>query len=345
MLSSLQPKVAIVILNYNTRSLLERFLDGVLATSYGNKEVWVVDNASTDDSVAYIEQHHKENINLLVSPENYGYAGGYNWALTQIEAEYYVLLNSDVRVTENWLSPLVEMAIADKQIGAIQPKILDAKDPDKFEYAGASGGFLDKWGYPFCRGRVFDTLEADKGQYDEAMEVFWASGACMFVRAELYHSAGALDADFFAHMEEIDLCWRMQRMGYKVMVQPRSEIFHLGGGTLAEGSDRKYFLNFRNNLYLIAKNHSSPFWFILILWRMILDGISAFKFLVGGQASLFAVVIKAHFAFWGSFGLVLKKRKAVKKLGDTPVTLYSKSIVWQYFAAGQKKFSELRNAV
>ena len=184
MLSSLQPKVAIVILNYNTCSLLERFLDGVLATSYGNKEVWVVDNASTDDSVAYLEQHHKANINLLVSPENYGYAGGYNWALTQIEADYYVLLNSDVRVPENWLSPLVDMAISDKQIGAIQPKILDAKDTNKFEYAGASGGFLDKWGYPFCRGRVFNTLEEDKGQYDEAMEVFWASGACMFVRAQ-----------------------------------------------------------------------------------------------------------------------------------------------------------------
>ena len=336
-----QPKVAIVILNYNTRSLLERFLDGVLATSYGNKEIWVVDNASTDDSVAYVQQHYADDIKLLVSPENYGYAGGYNWALTQIEADYYVLLNSDVRVPQDWLSPLVEMAMSDKKIGAIQPKILDAKDPDKFEYAGASGGLLDKWGYPFCRGRIFDTLEKDIGQYNDVQEIFWATGACMFVKAEVYHHAGALDADFFAHMEEIDLCWRMQRMGYKVMVQPRSEVFHVGGGTLAEGSDRKYFLNFRNNLFLLAKNHSSPFWFILILWRMVLDGVTALKFLLGGQASLFMTVLKAHFAFWGTFGSVVTKRREVKKLGNNKVKLYHKSIVWQYFAKGKKIFTDL----
>jgi hypothetical protein len=334
------PKVAIVILNYNTRSLLERFLGGVLATSYVNKEVWVVDNASTDDSVAYLQQH-TEDIKLLVSPENYGYAGGYNWALTQIDADYYVLLNSDVRVPENWLSPLVEMAMSDKRIGAIQPKILDAKDPETFEYAGASGGFLDKWGYPFCRGRVFDTLEKDTGQYDESLQVFWATGACMFVKAEVYHKAGALDADFFAHMEEIDLCWRMQRMGYKVMVEPLSEVFHVGGGTLAEGSDRKYFLNFRNNLFLLAKNLQTPFWLFIVLWRMVLDGISAVKFIVDGKPKLFLTIVRAHVAFWGSFGSVLEKRKAVKKLGNTSVSLYSNSIVWQYFAKGKKKFSDL----
>lgn len=339
-MEKLQPKVAIVILNYNTRALLEEYLDSVIATSYVNKEVWVVDNASTDDSVSYLQQR-LAYIKLLVTPENYGYAGGYNWALNQIDADYYVLLNSDVRVAENWLSSLVEMALSDTQIGAIQPKILDVKDSHKFEYAGASGGFLDKWGYPFCRGRVFDTLEKDEGQYDEPLQVFWATGACMFVKADVYHKVGALDEDFFAHMEEIDLCWRMQRMGYKVMVQPSSEVFHLGGGTLTEGSDRKYFLNFRNNLFLLAKNHSSSFWWVLILWRMVLDGISAIKFLVGGQSSLFWVIIKAHFAFWGSFGSVLKKRTEVKQLGNASVHLYPKSIVWQYFGNGKKKYSDL----
>lgn len=340
-MKSLQPKVAIVILNYNTRALLERFLDGVLATEYANKEVWVVDNASTDDSVAYVKQHHAESTKLLVYPENYGYAGGYNWALDQIEADFYVLLNSDVLVPAGWLKPLVEMAITDKSIGAIQPKILDAKQPELFEYAGASGGYLDKWGYPFCRGRIFDTLEEDQGQYDEPQEVFWATGACMFVRAEAFHNAGKLDADFFAHMEEIDLCWRMQRMGYRVMVQPRSAVFHVGGGTLAEGSDRKYFLNFRNNLVLIAKNHSSSFWFFIILWRMVLDGISAFKFLLEGKGSVFFTIIKAHFAFWGKFYTTLGKRRQVKTLGKGYVSLYPKSIVWQYFAKGKKVFSEL----
>ena len=340
-MNSVQPKVAIVILNYNTRPLLERFLPSVLATEYGNKEVWVVDNASTDDSASYIKQHFAEDIKLLVSPENYGYAGGYNWALEHIEADYYVLLNSDVRVPADWLSPLVDMATADKNIGAIQPKILDAKQPKLFEYAGACGGYLDKWGYPFCRGRIFDTLEEDNGQYNEPQAVFWATGACMFVRAEIYHKAGALDVDFFAHMEEIDLCWRLQRMGYSVMVQPRSKVYHLGGGTLAEGSERKYFLNFRNNLILLAKNLNSPFWLLTILWRMLLDSVSALKFMLDGHPNRVVTIVKAHFAFWGSLGTTLRKRNAVKKIGNSKVNLYSKSIVWHYFAKGKKVFTDL----
>ena len=339
-LSDFQPKVAIVILNYNTRPLLERFLPGVLSTEYANKEVWVADNASTDDSAEFTKEHFKE-VKLIVSDENLGYAGGYNWALSQIEADYYVLLNSDVQVPSGWLKPLVDLAIADKRIGAIQPKILDAKEPKLFEYAGASGGMLDKWGYPFCRGRIFDTLEEDKGQYNDVFNIFWASGACLFINADLYHKSGGLDADFFAHMEEIDLCWRLQRMGYTVKVQPRSEVFHIGGGTLAEGSDRKYFLNFRNNLFLLAKNLSSPFWLFTILWRMVLDGVSAFKFLLGGQSSLFGTVINAHFAFWGKFHTILGKRRWVKTLGTEDVTLHPKSIVWQYFAKGKKLFNDL----
>ncbi len=337
----MHPSVAIVILNYNTRALLEQFLPGVVASSYASKTVWVVDNASTDDSADYVRTHFTGQVELLVSPQNYGYAGGYNWALDQIDADYYVLLNSDVRVPANWLNPLVEIAEQDSKIGALQPKILDEKSNGKFEYAGASGGFLDKWGYPFCRGRIFDTLEEDRGQYDEPVNVFWATGACIFVRAEAFRKAGKLDADFFAHMEEIDLCWRLQRLGYTVMVQPESVVFHLGGGTLAEGSDRKYFLNFRNNLYLLAKNHSSPFWFLIILWRMVLDGISAIKFIASGKYSVFFNIIKAHLAFWKNSGKVLKKRQDIKMLGDSPVALYPKSVVWQYFVKGKKRFIDL----
>jgi GT2 family glycosyltransferase len=342
--NAVSPKVAIVILNYNTRQLLEKFLPSVLSTEYAHNEVWVVDNASTDDSVAYCKANYGQ-VHLLVTDENLGYAGGYNWALSQIKADYYVLLNSDVEVSSNWINPLVERAISDPTIGAIQPKILDCKNKTKFEYAGASGGFLDKWGYPFCRGRIFDTLEEDNAQYEISRQVFWATGACMFVSAEAFHRAGGLDADFFAHMEEIDLCWRMQRAGYSIWVEPSSVVYHVGGGTLAEGSDRKYFLNFRNNLFLLAKNHASPFWFMIIIWRMILDGISAYTFLLEGKASLFFTILKAHFAFWGQFHKVLGKRRWVKTLGKASVSLYSKSIVWQYFIKGKKKFSDLERFV
>ena len=339
-MKSLQPKVAIVILNYNTRALLERFLPSVLATDYSNKEVWVVDNQSSDDSAKFVYEHFNE-VKLLETGANLGYAGGYNWALDRIEADYYVLLNSDVRVPANWLSPLVELAISDIRIGAIQPKIKDAVQTEMFEYAGASGGFLDKWGYPFCRGRIFDNLEKDSGQYDEVLDVFWATGACMFVKAEAYHKSGGLDTDFFAHMEEIDLCWRMHKMGYGVKVQPRSEVYHIGGGTLEEGSDRKYFLNFRNNLTLIAKNHPSRFWIFILLWRMVLDGVSAVKFVLEGKASVFVTIIKAHFAFWGNLGSTLKKRRQVSQLGGNKAKLYGKSIVWQCFVKGKKVFSDL----
>ena len=282
MLDQLQPKVAIVILNYNTRSLLERFLPSVLATNYGNKEVWVVDNASHDDSVQFVKDNFDE-VKVLTTDTNLGYAGGYNWALTQIDADYYVLLNSDVRVTPNWINPLVDIVLRNPSIGAVQPKILDAKNTEMFEYAGASGGFLDKWGYAFCRGRIFESLEKDEGQYDDEQEVFWATGACLFVNAKMFHEVGGLDDEFFAHMEEIDLCWRLKLKGKKVFVNPQSVVYHVGGGTLSEGSKMKYYLNFRNNLVLLTKNDQSSFWFIKLFWRMILDGISAVKFVVDGN--------------------------------------------------------------
>ena len=226
----MNPKVAVVVLNYNTQALLEKYLGDILASDYDNMDVWVVDNASKDDSVSFLKSQFQEQVHILVSEENRGYAGGYNWALSQIDAEYYVLINSDVRVSKNWLYPLVSLAKKNSKIGAIQPKILDDKKTQFFEYAGASGGYIDKWGYPFCRGRIFDTLEKDTGQYDDARPIFWASGACLFVRSEAFKKSGGFDADFFAHMEEIDLCWRMQNLGYQIYVEPKSEVYHLGGG-------------------------------------------------------------------------------------------------------------------
>ena len=339
-MQNLQPKVSIVILTYNNKSFIERFMPSVLATTYANKEVWVADNASSDGSAAYTFEYFPE-VKILESRENLGYAGGYNWALEQIDADYYVLLNSDVRVTPNWLNPLVELALSDPKIVAIQPKILDVKDENKFEYAGASGGYLDKWGYAFCRGRIFDSLEKDEGQYNNVQQVFWATGACLFVQAKAFNQVGKLDADFFAHMEEIDLCWRLQRAGYEVYVNPNSVVYHVGGGTLNEGSERKYHLNFRNNLVLMVKNDASPFWFIKLLWRMLLDGVSAVKFILDGKPKLFYVVVNAHIEFWSNLKKTLKKRDAVKALGNSKVKLYPKSIVWSYFVKRKTKFSEL----
>lgn len=340
MLDELQPKVAIVILNYNTRPFLERFLPSVLATEYSNKEVWVVDNASSDDSAQFVYENFEE-VKFLKTDKNLGYAGGYNWALKQIKADYYVLLNSDVRVSPNWINPLMDLMLRDPSIAAIQPKILDAKNTEMFEYAGASGGYLDKWGYVFCRGRIFGSLEEDKGQYDDEHEVFWATGACFFVNAQLFHEVGGLDEEFFAHMEEIDLCWRLKLKGKKIYVNPQSVVYHIGGGTLAEGSKLKYYLNFRNNLVLITKNDQSSLWFLKLLWRMILDGMSAVKFVIDGNPTIFFEVIKAHFSFWKSFRTTLKKRKKVQRESTHKTTLYPKSIVWQHFAKKVNKFSDL----
>ena len=230
-------KVAVVILNYNGIHWLKKFLGDVVEKT-NNAEVIIADNASTDDSVNYITNNFP-SVRLILNKTNDGYAGGYNKALQQISAEYYVLLNSDVEVTKNWITPIIELMDHDKSIAACQPKIKKYDDKNSFEYAGASGGFLDKYGYPFCRGRVFETLEEDKGQYDDASEVFWASGACLFLRAEAFYEVGGFDWDFFAHMEEIDLCWKLKNKGYKIMCEPKSSVFHVGGGTLSSGSTFK----------------------------------------------------------------------------------------------------------
>lgn len=330
-------RIAVVILNWNGKAFLEQFLANVVVNSYGQGSVYVADNGSTDDSVDYVKRHHPE-VRIIETGGNLGYAGGYNRALAHISEPYAVLLNSDVEVTPDWLIPLLHRMDADENIAACQPKLLDFNHRDRFEYAGASGGFIDSWGYPFCRGRMFDTLEVDSGQYDDARSVFWATGACMMVRMEAFRVAGGLDADFFAHMEEIDLCWRLQRAGHSVWVEPLSVVYHVGGGTLHKSNPRKTFLNFRNGLELLLKNLPYNKIFSILLLRMTLDGVAACRFLLSGATADFWAVVKAHFAFYGRLCTTWRKRGgAYPKLRG----ISSGSVVVDYFVRGKKLFSDL----
>ncbi len=330
-------RIAVVILNFNGKDFLEKFLPSVIQKSVG-AEIIVADNASTDGSVEWLHDNFPE-LKLLVSNKNLGYAGGYNWALSQVEAEYFVLLNSDIEVTDNWLEPLLELMESDKSIAACQPKILSYHQKKYFEYAGASGGFLDKLGYPFCRGRVFEALEKDEGQYNSATEVFWATGACLFVRAEVYHRLGGLDADFFAHMEEIDFCWRAKNEGYKIFVQPASVIYHVGGGTLPRNSSQKTYLNFRNNFMLLYKNlPQNRLWKVLIT-RLFLDGLAGLKFVLDGHWNDMIAVIRAHFYFYSHLRILRSKRKNLKQIPVSKV--YKRSLVAQHFFKRKKYFSQL----
>ncbi|HEX9615036.1 MAG TPA: glycosyltransferase family 2 protein, partial [Bacteroidota bacterium] len=247
-------KTAVVVLNWNGKDLLERFLPILVRHTSGNAEIVIADNGSTDDSVDYVRKTFPPVRTILLG-KNLGFAGGYNEALKQVEAEYYVILNSDVEVTEGWIESIITMMEGDPRIGACQPKILDIRVRNRFEYAGAAGGFIDVLGYPFCRGRILNSFEEDRGQYDDMKEVFWATGAALFIRSKLFRQAGGFDEDFFAHMEEIDLCWRIKHLGYRVMACPSSTVYHLGGATLDQGNPRKTFLNFRNGLILLFKNH------------------------------------------------------------------------------------------
>ncbi len=332
-------KVAVVILNYNGRKFLEEFLPTVIEHTDGElAEIVVADNASTDDSVAFMQERFPD-IRLIVNDFNGGFATGYNVALRQIEAEYYVLLNSDIEVTPHWIEPVVELMDADRNIVACQPKILSYYERGKFEYAGASGGFIDRYGYPFCRGRLFQHLEEDKGQYDDSCEVFWATGACMFVRADLYLEHGGLDDSFFAHMEEIDFCWRMKNLGYKVFCCPQSKVYHIGGGTLPKSSARKTFLNFRNNLSLLYKNLPSGKVTWTIAYRILLDWVAALKFLFGGSWADFWAVTRAHVAFYRRLPQLRKVRRTVphRQVGQ----VYQRNIVFENFLKGKKRYTEL----
>jgi GT2 family glycosyltransferase len=335
-------KVAVVILNFNGKSFLEKFLPEIISHSLPHNII-VADNGSTDDSISLVKEFFPQ-VTLIENGGNYGYAKGYNLALKKIEAEYYVLLNSDVEVSANWITPVISLMDGDEKIAACQPKLLDFNQRDTFEYAGASGGFIDKYGYPFCRGRVFNSLEKDNDQHNQSREVFWASGACLFVRADAFWKVGGFDNDYFAHMEEIDLCWRLKNVGYKIYVEPASVIYHIGGGTLNKLSKRKTFLNFRNNLITYTKNSSSGFLFWRIVTRLLLDGVAAFKFLFDGQPKHFFAVLKAHYYYYSWLGKTLKKRKAMKEMKGFKFTssqIYKANIVSAYFLKHKKSFGDL----
>jgi GT2 family glycosyltransferase len=334
-------KVSVVILNWNGKDLLSRFLPGIIRHS-GTAEIVVADNGSTDESVSFV-RHEFPSVRIVQNDTNGGFAKGYNDALKKIEADYYVLLNSDVDVTPGWLEPLVRLLNSDASIAACQPKILDYKNKHRFEYAGAAGGFIDKFGYPFCRGRIFDSFENDEGQYNDTREVFWATGACLLVRAEAFHRQKGLDEDFFAHMEEIDLCWRLKNEGFKIMYCAESTVFHIGGGTLSKSNPQKTYLNFRNSLILLCKNHAPGYFWIKLILRMVLDGVAALKFLFAGDLKHCLAVVHAHGSFYKTFSHTLEKRRMQRKNIGTYSTsaLYKNCIVFDYYLLGKKKFSEL----
>ncbi|MDP2386555.1 MAG: glycosyltransferase family 2 protein [Bacteroidota bacterium] len=339
-------KVAVVILNWNGKHYLEKFLPAVISNS-PTGSIFVVDNNSSDDSIEFLKNQFPE-VSIVINKDNGGFAKGYNDGLQHIDAEYYILLNSDVEVTQGWIDPVIELMDGDKTIAACQPKILAFHNKQQFEYAGASGGFIDKYGYPFCRGRIFDVVEMDKGQYNTTREIFWATGACMFVRANVYQGLNGFDEDYFAHMEEIDLCWRMKNTGYRIYVVPSSTVFHVGGGTLNKVSPRKTYLNFRNNLITYTKNYSGPFLFMKVLYRIVLDGIAGAKFLLSGDGKHCWAVIKAHFAYYGSLGTTLRKRKALKRVADFKVSsagILKGNIVALYFLGKKKRFSEIEHLI
>lgn len=331
-------KLSVVILNYNGRAYLEQFLPSVVRYS-SPYEVIVVDNASTDDSVDFMTANHPE-VRLMRFDQNFGFSGGYNEAIKLIESEYIVLLNSDVAVTENWIPPVLEVLEADKCLAAAQPKIMDFKKKSHFEYAGGAGGYLDTLAFPFCRGRVFHTIEEDKGQYNDTRDVFWASGSCLFVNRQAYLEAGGLDEDFFAHMEEIDLCWRLWNLGYRVAVCHQSTIYHVGGGTLDKSHPRKTYLNFRNGLSLMLKNEPGSKLIWKLPLRMLLDWLAAIHFSSHSGLKHGAAIIKAHWHFTHSFGVNYKKRKLIVRK-NTKTPRHRGLIIWQYFALGKKRYNEI----
>jgi len=330
-------KLAIVILNYNGKNHLETFLENVIETSEGN-DVIVADNASTDDSLEFLSKF--KSVQLIQNKINSGFAGGYNEALEILKGkyDYYILLNSDIQVTKKWISPLIS-TMEKSELAACQPKIKSLHNKSQFEHAGASGGFIDKNYFPFCRGRIMDFVEQDNGQYDNSCQVTWASGAAMMINADLFHKAEGFDADFFAHMEEIDLCIRLGHQGYKFKVVPQSVVYHLGGGTLPYLSPKKIYLNFRNSLFLIVKNHKG--WLLpMLLKRMALDAIAALKFLSEGRFRFTWSVFMAHMSFYRNLRSLSRKRAKLKK-DTSPILKYHGNILSNYFLERRKKYSQL----
>ncbi|MEA5139556.1 glycosyltransferase family 2 protein [Arcicella rigui] len=331
-------QIAVVILNYNGQKHLTDFLPSVIQNS-SNAAIYVADNASTDKSLELLKTNFPE-VKVIALSENHGFAQGYNEALSQIEAEYYVLLNSDVEVTPNWIEPIIDLMKKNPTIAACQPKIKAFHQKTHFEYAGAAGGFIDHLGYPFCRGRIFLDLEEDLGQFNNNQEVFWATGACMFVRAEIFHQVGGFDGDFFAHMEEIDLCWRMHHAGYQVFVCGESEVYHVGGGTLHKSNPYKTFLNFRNGLAMLYKNHPDKGFAKAIFLRLVLDGVAGAKFLFFDTWQDCWAVVKAHFDFYANIRKWHNKRISIQKRNNIKA-IFPEKIIWHYFVKGKKKFKDL----
>ena len=330
-------RVAVVILNYNGKELLEKFLPSVTAFS-GEALIVVADNNSSDGSLEFVQQKYPQ-VALIPITSNLGFCGGYNFALKQVQAEYYVLLNSDVEVTANWLEPLITLFENDPTVAAAQPKVLSYRDKHQFEYAGAGGGYIDTLGYPFCRGRIFDAIEDDDGQYNDTVPIFWATGACMAIRAELYHTLGGLDEAFFAHMEEIDLCWRLNRAGHRVMYCGNSTVYHVGGATLSKSNPRKTYYNFRNGMIMLIKNLSIGQLLYKLPLRVGLDGVAAIKFLLTGYGKDFLAVFRAHFyILFHFFGLLAKR---TSQLPYKAPNIYKGSIIVSFYLKGKRKFSNL----
>lgn len=332
------PKVAVVILNWNGKFFLEKFLPSVYNSTYPNIEFVVGDNASTDDSVSFVETYYPQ-INIISNDKNYGFAGGYNKILEHVEADYYVLLNSDVEVTANWIEPVIHMMEKEHYVAA-QPKILSYHQKESFEHAGAAGGFIDWLGYPFCRGRVMQNTEVDKGQYNDSVEIFWATGAALFIKASVWKEAQGFDADFFAHMEEIDLCWRLKKMGYKIGYCPTSTVYHVGGGTLNTSNPKKTYLNFRNNLMMLQKNLPFLQACLIIFMRLWLDLAALLQFVAQGKFRDAWAISRAHQYFFLKFFHTARKRKkylaAENKFG-----IYKKSIIWDHYVNKIQKYSDL----
>ncbi|NRT14822.1 hypothetical protein HNP99_001166 [Flavobacterium sp. 28A] len=325
-------KIAVVILNWNGVSLLEQFLPSIIAYS-PEATIYIADNASTDTSIEFIKNTYPE-VQIVINKANYGFAQGYNEALQHIDAQIYALVNSDIEVTKNWLQPILETFEKEPKTAIIQPKILDFKKKNYFEYAGAAGGFIDKYGYPYCRGRIFDTLEEDLSQYNDNRTIFWASGACFFIRSQVYKELAGFDADFFAHQEEIDLCWRAINKGHTIKYNYQSVVYHVGGATLQQGNPRKTYLNFRNSLLMLTKNLPKEKLYLVLFTRMVLDGVAGIQFIFKGKWKHFTAILKAHFDFHALFS------KAYKKRGDFQHQKYysTKSIVYSYYIKAGKVF-------
>jgi len=336
------PKLAIVVLSYNGKDLLEKFLPPILDSQTSYSQVYVVDNASTDGTYEFLQAKFPQ-VNIIRLPVNKGFTNGYVESLPFIEAEYYVLISSDVEVTPGWIEPIINLMDSDSTIGVCQPKIKSYNQKTHFEYSGAAGAYIDKYGYPFCRGRIFFTVEEDNNQYDDIREVFWCSGACMFIRSKVYHEIGGFDNEYYAHMEDIDLSWRVKNSGSRVMVCPQAVVYHVGGHIISYGSPAKVYRNYKNGLIMMIKNMPDKGFWRKLIFRLILDNVAAIRAVLTGNAKEYKAIFKAHIQFYGGFGHWMKKRREAKPMVNNrnTVGVYNGSIVRDYFINKKDTFGKL----